>query len=405
MTEVCQEFIITTFGVKVEDKQFPSTTMHAGGAHNIITTHSCEQQQGALSRNMTCIKRRGYFDNHHLDVVETDPMRSPNDALMSNVGTFENDSCYPFCQEHQQPSFLPHHADEDDYAMSEDEHYYINSSPPINHKDAVLSSPLVFQRQQQHEEIMVPDVISSHDFLLETPLPDLSSVKTCPTPNTCSTVSFNSTSEDPEIISFNQDFEPIDQDIFDTDDPSFFPPLSETFFDAFVFFEKEESAEALMVDSEESNAEPDNDTVSLRAGMPISSFLTPSERTQVSDFTNAVVDEMQVTYFKSSDRKGSRALTKIGFTGMSCRHCDGSYGRSGRYFPSSIKTISDSKKSLYAMHKHLDGCQHCPDDIKFRLEKLLKRHIEERKVNRRQGSQRRYFRKIWTSLHPDSSST
>ena len=156
---------------------------------------------------------------------------------------------------------------------------------------------------------------------------------------------------------------------------------------------------ALRVETDSDNEE---DTSNLQAGMPISSFLLPFDRNQVSDFTNAVVDEMQVTYFKRSDRKGSRATTPPGFPGMSCRHCNGTCGRSGRYFPSSIKTISDSKKSLYAMHKHLSGCQKCPDDIKYNLDNLFTSHIEGRKLNRRQGTQRRYFRKIWLSLHPDT---
>ena len=133
----------------------------------------------------------------------------------------------------------------------------------------------------------------------------------------------------------------------------------------------------------------------------ISSFLQHTDRNMVTDFTNAVVDEMEVTSFGHHDsRKGTRGRLPIGFPGMACRHCKGLNGRTGRYFPSSIKTISDSKKSLYAMHKHLATCVECPDEIKHRLDGLFSSHVAARKKNCRHGTQRAFFRKIWAKLHP-----
>ena len=134
----------------------------------------------------------------------------------------------------------------------------------------------------------------------------------------------------------------------------------------------------------------------------ISSFLQHTDRNMVSDFTNAVVDEMEVTSFGHHDsRKGTRGRLPNGFPGMACRHCRGLNGRTGRYFPSSIKTISDSKKSLYAMHKHLATCVECPDEIKHRLDGLFSTHVAARKKNSRHGTQRAFFRKIWAKLHPN----
>ena len=134
----------------------------------------------------------------------------------------------------------------------------------------------------------------------------------------------------------------------------------------------------------------------------ICSFLHHTDRSTVSDFTNAVVDEMEVTSFGHHDsRKGTRGRLPNGFPGMACRHCQGLNGRTGRYFPSSIKTISDSKKSLYAMHKHLATCVECPDEIKHRLDGLFSTHVAARKKNSRHGTQRAFFRKIWAKLHPN----
>jgi hypothetical protein len=144
----------------------------------------------------------------------------------------------------------------------------------------------------------------------------------------------------------------------------------------------------------------------IQDGTPISSLLQSSDRLLVTDFTNAVVDQMHVTSFSRRDRKGKRSSFANGYPGISCSHCDGRIGRTGRYFPSSIKTISDSKKSLYAMHKHINSCLKCPDEIKHKVDALFTKHLEERKSNKRQGTQRAYFRKIWQTLHPvEPSST
>jgi hypothetical protein len=224
--------------------------------------------------------------------------------------------------------------------------------------------------------------------------PDLKSVKTCSTIE-----SYNSTIEDHEVLSSkNFDTAIVQQ----APASAMSSPLSERSFESGAFFDSlsfktDQPTEFPAAFDSDSEAES---LYNLHAGVSVSSFLSQTDKNLVSDFTNAVVNEMQVTFFRSRDRKGSRATIPIGFPGMSCRHCNGS-GRSGRYFPSSIKTISDSKKSLYAMHKHLSGCKHCPDSIKCNLDNLFTEHVEGRKQNRRQGAQRRYFRKIWLSLHPD----
>lgn len=52
------------------------------------------------------------------------------------------------------------------------------------------------------------------------------------------------------------------------------------------------------------------------------------------------------------------------------------------------------------MHKHIASCVKCPDHVKHNVDSLFCQHIEERKTNKRQGTQRAYFRKIWQTLHP-----
>ena len=137
--------------------------------------------------------------------------------------------------------------------------------------------------------------------------------------------------------------------------------------------------------------------------VPISSFLRPTDRHMVSDFTNAIIDEMEVTFFGHRDsKKGARGRLPVGFPGMACRHCkEGTPGfRKGCYFPSSIKTISDSKKTLYSIHKHLMKCSSCPEETKRQLNYLFSSHLAMCKSNNRHGNQRAFFRQIWLKLHP-----
>ena len=137
--------------------------------------------------------------------------------------------------------------------------------------------------------------------------------------------------------------------------------------------------------------------------VPISSFLRPTDRHMVSDFTNAIIDEMEVTFFGDRDsKKGTRGRLPVGFPGMACRHCkEGAPGfRKGCYFPSSIKTISDSKKTLYSIHKHLMKCSSCPEETKRELNYLFSAHLAMCKSNNRHGNQRAFFRQIWLKLHP-----
>lgn len=132
------------------------------------------------------------------------------------------------------------------------------------------------------------------------------------------------------------------------------------------------------------------------------SFIDDKHRSLVTDYTNHVINQLEVATFSERDRKGNRTKVPIHFKGMACRHCKGFDGRTGRYFPSSLKTLADSKKTLYAIGRHLEQCKYCPNDVKTNLRDSMKYHAKDikEKYKRRHGSQRAYFRKIWESLHP-----
>jgi len=134
-----------------------------------------------------------------------------------------------------------------------------------------------------------------------------------------------------------------------------------------------------------------------------------SDRTEATGFSFAVLKQLERCAFDQNDKRGKRTkIPAFGFPGMACRHCKGassalkpktcSHGRTGRYFPTTLKTLSDSKKSLDAMYSHMLKCKQCPSTVKEGLTKLKLTHAQERKL-KTHGSQKRFFSNIWNRLH------
>lgn len=133
----------------------------------------------------------------------------------------------------------------------------------------------------------------------------------------------------------------------------------------------------------------------------VTSLLKTSHDSLVTKFTSKVFRELEFGSFSESDRKGNRKNIPTGFPGLSCRHCKG-VGRTGRYFPSSIKSFADSKKTLFPIFNHLMTCSSYPQASKDRLSKLHRKHkiVFKKKGKYHHGSQRVFYRQIWNKLHP-----
>jgi hypothetical protein len=114
-------------------------------------------------------------------------------------------------------------------------------------------------------------------------------------------------------------------------------------------------------------------------------------------FSYHLLSQMQPCVFTEADRLGKRKGLPPGFPGLACRHCFGGYG-SGRFFPSSIKTLSDTSKTLNVLHNHMMRCRKCPAEVRELLEKLRGSHDEERS-KMKFGSQKAFFARIWDRLH------
>jgi hypothetical protein len=103
--------------------------------------------------------------------------------------------------------------------------------------------------------------------------------------------------------------------------------------------------------------------------------------------------------FTEGDRLGKRKQLPLGFPGIACRHCISDFG-SGRFFPSTLKTISDTSKTLNVLHRHVLKCRNCPSNIKEELNTLRMSHDTER-ANMVFGCQKAFFFKIWKRIHTD----
>ena len=130
------------------------------------------------------------------------------------------------------------------------------------------------------------------------------------------------------------------------------------------------------------------------------SLLNEADKPYATDFSYLLMDQMQPCVFTEADRLGKRKGLPPGFPGLACRHCFGGYG-SGRFFPSTIKTLSDTSKTLNVLHNHMMRCRKCPADIKERLERQRVSHDDER-AKMKFGSQKAFFGRIWERLHGGS---
>ena len=126
-------------------------------------------------------------------------------------------------------------------------------------------------------------------------------------------------------------------------------------------------------------------------------LVTPSDKPYSTSFSYHLLSQMQPCVFTEADRLGKRKGLPPGFPGLACRHCFGGYG-SGRFFPSSIKTLSDTSKTLNVLHNHMMRCRKCPAEVRETLEKLRGSHDDER-AKMKFGSQKAFFARIWDRLH------
>lgn len=149
---------------------------------------------------------------------------------------------------------------------------------------------------------------------------------------------------------------------------------------------------------------------------PLPSIVDSSDKKYATNYSYGVMKEVTLAHFNEHDRRGKRQHIPVGFPGLACKHCNGLrmpsstsedesnssnfrlYQRTGRYFPSTIKTFSDTKKTLNAIFAHLLKCHRCPQEVKQKLLELEKEHSSEQAA-KNYGSQSRFFSRLWQRIH------
>jgi len=134
-----------------------------------------------------------------------------------------------------------------------------------------------------------------------------------------------------------------------------------------------------------------------KQGVSHFSLVLPDDQELATKFSFAVLSQCGSTSFQESDRKGKRKGLTVGFAGFQCTHCHGAKRQGGRFFPSTVKTLADTKKTLLSIQNHLLKCNKCPHSVKAELLRLRQGHDFERK-SQKCGSQKAFFVKIWDRL-------
>ncbi len=164
---------------------------------------------------------------------------------------------------------------------------------------------------------------------------------------------------------------------------------------------KDSAEEEMLVDKIRESDNGDTTTTTKKKDIPVianpPSLVDPSDRETATAFSYLLMMQMRSCVFTEADRLGKRKGLPPGFAGLACKHCFGGYG-SGRYFPSSIKTISDTSKTLNVLHNHMTRCRRVPKDVIEQLEITRAMHNDER-GKMKFGSQKAFFAKVWSRLH------
>jgi len=127
-------------------------------------------------------------------------------------------------------------------------------------------------------------------------------------------------------------------------------------------------------------------------------LLNARDRMFTSQFTAHIIDQLDFIYFEEPDRRSHRHHLHLGYRGFCCRYCRTQPGKSGRFFPSTLKTLSDSKKTLFALHVHFVKCPETPAIVKQQLCFLRQLHLAQIKPMKARGGQRVFFRRVWGFL-------
>lgn len=137
------------------------------------------------------------------------------------------------------------------------------------------------------------------------------------------------------------------------------------------------------------------------------------DRHYVPDYLFLSMAQLKPCKLVESDRTGVYKARDVGFLGLCCKYCGGEPGK-GRYFPQTIRSLSQTTTSA-TIAKHIaQKCGFVPASIKNAvntlkkeqdwLDKLAKDKITNRYDSRpKYGSRKVFFEQFWVRLHGEDA--
>jgi len=146
--------------------------------------------------------------------------------------------------------------------------------------------------------------------------------------------------------------------------------------------------------------EPVISEASLNVLLGDSKLVLMKDRDLVPDALFVAMAQMKVCQLTEADRVGCYKAREIGFTGMSCKHCEGQPGF-GRYFPNSVRSLAQTTTSQTIL-KHVGSkCLFCPPHVRQALIDLQRQQAAKEGIasgRPRYGSRKIFFQRVWARL-------
>ena len=131
----------------------------------------------------------------------------------------------------------------------------------------------------------------------------------------------------------------------------------------------------------------------------------------IPDYIFLSIAQLQPCFVTGVDRVGTYKNRKLGFKGMSCKHCGGEPGF-GRYFPETLRSLSQTTTSQTIVKHVAYKCRKTPKDIKVSVRVLKEQQDAKDQVAKeyrrsrfeerpKYGSRKVFFQRLWSRLHDD----
>lgn len=135
--------------------------------------------------------------------------------------------------------------------------------------------------------------------------------------------------------------------------------------------------------------------------------------TFIPDYIFLSMAQLQPCFVTTNDRIGTYKNRKLGFKGMSCKHCGGEPGF-GRYFPETLRSLSQTTTSQTIVKHIAYKCRKCPKEIRDSVKALKEQQDAKDQIAKeyrrsrfeerpKYGSRKVFFQRLWSRLHGDDS--